>query len=353
MLISTSMVDLDTVLASRVLPRHRVCGYCGKTLSSASLLRRHIKNNLHHERYRAYVTALCMRGAPLSMARSTDKYGHDKETSQQHLLDATECWTETGVEASSCSSLPELCQPQHALDRSFKRYSDGSATNYPGSCERPFPRGGTADEPCHSLQECPEWKMRMWLEAGDMPKVVPKADVYPTGSEHSNEDLFEQFFTLELSKVRTFIDGIGDFPNAKKKRSQLASMAYRYGAKPARDQNTSFRISATAVLDGNKYFHVPRIDGDAVPQYAKSTEVIWATSGGFTPMHIGEPASEMRAISACANHVLSCFRPWKTRCVRVCWLMSEDFPTVASDRTQSATVRPHRTRRLPSIRALS
>lgn len=144
----------------------------------------------------------------------------------------------------------------------------------------------------HGLEECPEWKMRIWLAVGGMPKVVPTAHLYTTGSEHSDADLFGKFLTLDLSKIRIFIDVIEDFLNAKKKRAHLASLAYRHGPKVACDRAENFRITASAVLDGDEHFRIPRIDGDAVPQYAESTEVIWAVAGGLTPMHIGQSLCE-------------------------------------------------------------
>lgn len=348
----TSMTDLDKVLASRVLSSHRACGYCGKRLSKAFALRRHIKGTSHHEPYRSHITALYQRNAPLCVTDSSDEYEIDKEGSRRQLASATACETETEGEAPSFSSPPDLCQLRHVRSQFSHHYADGSATDRSENSTTPIHLSGTADESRHNLQECPAWKMRMWLNAGGMPQVIPKAHIYPTGSEHSDADLFEKFYTLEPSKVRLFIDGIEDFSDTKKKRRHLASMAYRHGLGAARDQHENFRITATAVLDGDGHFHIPRIDGDAVPQYAESTEVIWAMTGGFTPMHVGKSASHTTATPAGANPtVLNC-RPWETRCVCLCRSMPEEISAVASDRTQFASVRPHRLRRPTAIRSL-
>lgn len=259
------MEDLDTVLASRVLPQHRICGYCGKTLSSAVSLRRHIKRSLHHESYHSYLAALFVRNAPLCTAKRSDAYA---------------------TEQNAC----QLGRARDQLDPG----SAGRDVVYQARMKsRSRLMRGTVDDPFHSLEKCPSWKVRMWQAAGGMPRLITKAHVYPTGPEHSDASLFGQFLTLEPSRVRVFIDGIEDRANAKKKRAHLAAMAYRHGQNGLFNLSESFRIIATAVLDEDERFRIPRIDGDAVPQYAESTEAIWATSGGFTPMHIGQSASRV------------------------------------------------------------
>ena len=199
-----------------------------------------------------------------------------------------------------------------------------------------------------AFQNAPNGKCGMWQAAGGMPRLITKGQVYPTGPEHSDEGLFEQFLTLESSRVRVFIDGIEDFANAKKKRTHLAGMAYRHGQNGRLDHFENFRITATAVLDGDQRFHIPRIDGDAVPQYPESTEVIWVTSGGYTPKHIGRSASRLKGMPL-KSHA-PCNRSRKTCLICLRRSMPEDIPIVAAYRAKPPEIRPKRIWRLAAIR---
>lgn len=284
------MSYMKGVLKSRILKNHRTCPYCGSVLRSAYSLRRHVKEAVNHDPYRELLISLYERGAAPSID-GADPYlrisdGSDVQHPQlvQHEDRPPRDSNQTGIFPSPGTTGGQSCGRTTPLEPLQATAHHGSG-QYQANVS--FTDDGLKRGSMHDIQECPPEKKQLWESVGGMPVLLPKESIYPTGKRHTDEELFIQFLSADVSKVQIFADGIATHSPLEQRRTELLSLAYNHGKTALSDLPPGFRITAVTVLDRDPLFYVPRIDGDPVPQEAEDTEAIWVPAGGVTPTHIG------------------------------------------------------------------